>query len=384
MAGRILMVDDETFVLSSMQRSLRNRFEISTANSGIDGLEVLRSSAPFAVVVSDYQMPEMNGIEFLSQCRILAPDTVRIMLTGQADMRVAVNAVNQGHIFQFLCKPCPTEQLEAALSAAIEYYTLKESEKDLLDKTLKGSIKVLFDVLAMINPTAFNQASRLRQISRRVAKRLKMPNLWEVELSALLSLIGCVTIPEDILTRKVGMQRLTPEEIDVFNSHIRAGSRLVANIPRLEGVSKAIAYQQKRYDGSGLPPDEVMGLDIPMMGRLLKLILDYDELHQLGISTEKALVIMREHSSWYDPDMLLALENELSGTGETFLRKNVRLDELAEGMVTIQSVYDERGRIVLGANQEINGPVIQQLINYQKMSPIVQPILVITPLPEFD
>jgi DNA-binding NtrC family response regulator len=117
--------------------------ESTTATSGKAGLERLSSDGPFAVVVSDMRMPEMNGAAFLAQVRERAPDTVRVLLTGQADLDSAIAAVNEGQIFRFLTKPCAPEMLISSLRAAEEQHRLITAERVLLEQTLHGAVKAL-------------------------------------------------------------------------------------------------------------------------------------------------------------------------------------------------------------------------------------------------
>lgn len=132
---KILFVDDEQNILDSFKRNLRKLYTIDTAISGKAGLEILQENAPYAVVVSDMRMPEMDGIEFLTQVKNISPDTVRIMLTGNADMETAIDAVNQGNVYRFLVKPCAPEKLNEVLADALKKYRevvdLKESNEKL-------------------------------------------------------------------------------------------------------------------------------------------------------------------------------------------------------------------------------------------------------------
>jgi DNA-binding NtrC family response regulator len=132
MVEKILFVDDEPNVLSALKRELRKQFEIETAENGEAGLRTIAAFGPYAVVVSDYNMPGMNGTRFLSNVKKIAPNTVRIMLTGFASLDTAIRAVNEGNIFRLLIKPCPPELLSRALSAAIDQYRLIMTEKQLL------------------------------------------------------------------------------------------------------------------------------------------------------------------------------------------------------------------------------------------------------------
>src|SRR5581483_749570 len=139
-------VDDEPAVLEGLMLHLRRRFAVCTAPSGAAGSEAVRGKGPFACVMSDMRMPGMSGAEFLKQVRYLAPDTVRVLLTGQADMSAAVSAVNEGQIFRFLTKPCPPPSLLGALEAAVGQHALITAERELLEQTLRGTVKMLGDV----------------------------------------------------------------------------------------------------------------------------------------------------------------------------------------------------------------------------------------------
>jgi response regulator RpfG family c-di-GMP phosphodiesterase len=193
----VLLVDDEPNVRNSLSRELLEMdvCEVLTAQNGEEGLKVLRKNPKIAVIVSDYRMPGMDGIKFLTEAQRIVPDTTRIMLTGAADLEMAIEAVNSGRIFRFLLKPCPTEVFLNAIKASIRQNQLILGEREFLTKTLNGSIQILIDVLAAIDPESFAHAHRLRQLAHHLAVRLKLEQLWEVDLAALLSQIGSVTIP---------------------------------------------------------------------------------------------------------------------------------------------------------------------------------------------
>src|SRR5262245_28844758 len=125
----ILCVDDERNVVESMELNLRRQYQVKTALSGTQGLEILRSEKEVAVILSDMRMPEMDGAAFLAKARETSPDAVRILLTGFADVEAAVRAVNDGQIFRFLTKPCAPENLLTALAAGIEQHRLITAER---------------------------------------------------------------------------------------------------------------------------------------------------------------------------------------------------------------------------------------------------------------
>ena len=140
MTEKILLVDDEPNVLQSMQRQLRKRFKIVVAESGFEALAALKNKGPFAVIVSDMRMPGMDGVQLLSEAKDIFPDTVRTMLTGNADQETASEAVNTGQIFCFLTQPCSTAVLATSFGLAVRQHTLLIAEKELLNDTVKGSV----------------------------------------------------------------------------------------------------------------------------------------------------------------------------------------------------------------------------------------------------
>jgi two-component system NtrC family sensor kinase len=129
---RILLVDDEKNVLRSLERTfLDEEYEILKASSGIDGLSILESVSPVQVVISDYRMPEMNGVDFLREVCKKWPDTVRIVLSGYADTVSIVSAINEGEIYKFISKPWNDDELKVAIANALERYYLNKKNKEL-------------------------------------------------------------------------------------------------------------------------------------------------------------------------------------------------------------------------------------------------------------
>ena len=134
---KVLLVDDDAMVLAGLRRQLRNQFSIDTAMSGEEALQRLRENGPYAVIVSDFMMPGMNGVEFLSRVKKSNPETIRMMLTGTADMPTAIKAVNEGNIFQFHPKPCPAETLSEAIHSGLSHY-----KKTIADQHQLRKVKV--------------------------------------------------------------------------------------------------------------------------------------------------------------------------------------------------------------------------------------------------
>lgn len=250
MKDRILLVDDDSNILNGYKRALHKKFSIVVALGGNAALEIISNNDPFAVVVSDMRMPGMDGIQFLTKVKGKAPDTTRIMLTGNSDQDTAVNAVNEGNIFRFLCKPCTDEILERTLVAGIEQYQLKTAEKELLEKTVRGSIDILTELISILNPELFERTIKVKELMKIMASYLQIPKSWEMEVASMLSPIGYLGVPTEILNKLHNKDVLSDKEKDVLNSVPELGRDLVRNIPRLESISNIILFQNKRFDGS--------------------------------------------------------------------------------------------------------------------------------------
>lgn len=373
MTEKILFVDDEVHILDSMRRQLRKRFDIATAESGKEALEKFKTDGPFAVVVSDMRMPVMDGIKLLTYIKDLYPDTVRMMLTGNADQETAIEAVNKGQIFRFLNKPCPISVLVTSLALAQRQYRLLTAEKELLDKTLKGSINVLSELLSIANPTAFSSGVRIRSLALKVAQELSVTNLWQLEIAALMSQIGCVTLPGEILNKRYANVELSPEESEMLDKHPQVGASLLENIPRLEGVVSIIRKQLQAfsaYDPGDLDPEE-----INIGAQILRTVLDYDLLLFQGLNQREAIKHLGQQMDVYNPEIVLKLSN-IKMSEELTRIVSLRVKELAVGMYVEENIMARNGTLLTPKGQEITWPVLQGLLNFSKQLGVVEPVRV--------
>ena len=380
MSEKILFIDDDTNLLAAVERNLRLKFNLVTAPGGEAGLAKMAADGPFAVVVADMQMPGMNGVQLLTEVRKRHPETVRLMLTGNADQHTAVEAVNQGHVFQFLTKPCPTEMLALALQAGLKQYRLITAERELLEKTLNGSIKVLADVLSLIDPLSFGRGEALCGYMRAYVNSLNFENSWEFEMAAMLSQIGTVTIPPALIEKSRAGQELTKVEQDILARVPKTGADLLANIPRLESVARIVLYQQKHYDGSGFPVNVVRGEDIPIGARILKVLIDLLELEAQKMPKDAALKLMQQRMGWYDPRVLDAtfacFDIYLPDISAKSQGQPVAVKDLRAGQIVLADIVAENGKTLVMARSRITPVLLVRLANLAKFSPIQEPIYI--------
>lgn len=378
---RILFVDDDPNVLAAFQRNLRKQFTFDTANGGTEALAMLKECGPYAVIVADMQMPGMNGIELLTHARHDAPDTVRVMLTGNADQQTAIEAVNQGAVFRFLTKPCPTDQLQSMLETSLRQYELQRVERELLESTLAGSVKVLGEVLSMIDPASFGRGQKLRDSARVFGRFLHLSSTWELEVSAMLSHLGYVSIPPTILRKLDTGLELFPREQAIVDRAPQIGHDLLVHIPRLEAVAKNILYQNKRYDGGGYPSDSIAGQSIPFGARVLRILYDRAVLEDDGVAKNRAYEAMKQRVGVYDPDLLQKcficfqsfLENAISAERQV---RDVGVTELHAGEVLVSDVRTTSGTLLVSAGNRITDTMINRLKNYAEFDGVREPIFV--------
>ena len=383
MNEKVLFVDDDKNLLMSFERYFHKKFPVEIAEGGEAALEKISERGPFAVVVSDRQMPRMDGIQFLSIVKERAPDTVRIMLTGNADLEGAIKVVNEGNIFRFLTKPCSADILGRVVEDALAQYRLVVSEKELLNKTLSGSIKLLNDILSMIEPQSFGRAQTMRATIIGIAKKFKAENEWEIPLAAMLAPIGNVTIPPELLVRSRTGGALTKIEEQVIAQLPETAARLLANIPRLEGVARIVRYQHKNFDGSGIPQDSVKGEAIPLGSRLLKILADLAQLQAGGMGRPQALDEMQSRLGWYDPALLDAVREHygVALAARDAARQNISImiRDLSPGMVLHSNIETKDGTLILRAGHHITEMNLERIKNFDLVSGIKEPLFVEKP-----
>jgi len=366
---RILCVDDDPTLLHSLSLSLRRHFEVRTAASGQAGLETLRSGESFAVVISDMQMPSMSGPTFLAAVREICPDTVRIVLTGRGDQEAAIEAVNQGQIFRFLSKPCPTESLISALEVCVRQHHLITAERVLLEDTLRGSIRVLTNILSVSQPAAFGRSSRILGHVRQIAAQLGRRVDWQLECAVMLSQLGCVTLPPDTAERLYFGEKLDASERAMAAQIPDETERLLRDIPRLEGVLEILAGVRRSFEPVTGEPKGANGAALPLGSRILKLATDYEALESRGETGSKSLATLASRPGAYDPELLTAMGQVIGTCGCGARIQDLDVCDLRAGMILVDDMRGRDGRLLLARGRELTREVLTRLQNLSTTAP---------------
>ena len=351
---RVLCVDDEPNVLEGLALSLRRPYEVVTAPGGAAGLELLERDPSIAVVLSDMRMPGMNGAVFLARARELRPDAVRMLLTGHSDVDAAIAAINDGGIFRFLTKPCPPPVLLGAFAAANEQNRLATAERVLLEQTLRGAIKTLTDVLSLVAPAAFGRATRIRQVVCELADALELRERWQVEVAAMLSQLGCITLPAATAERLYFGRPLSPEEQKQVERVPAMTEQLLGNIPRMEIVQDILASMVGPGRAASPTSASLSPAAAAVAARgaaVLRVAVEFDALESAtGGSAELALGTLRGRGERYAPDVLQALF-KCRGLAEEV--RELPLSRLRVGMILADDVRLRSGVLLVARGYEI-------------------------------
>lgn len=375
----VLLVDDSEPFLKLMTAQLDGHFRVQTASSATDAMAALSSRNEFGVVISDMNMPGKDGATFLHDVQQRWPDVVRMMLTGHPTLEVGVEAVNRGNVFRLLQKPCPPNLLIRAVGDAMRQHELIISERVLLEKTLQGSVRVLTEMLALVAPQIFGRAERVRARMHELARCMHLPNTWELEIAAMVSQIGYVTVPPEVLRRAHSGAKLAGAELVMIEKAAQLGSQLLANIPRLEGVVRIVAHSQSHFQVPDRPSDGPPPEEIPLGARLLKIVCDFEDLVASGRSTQMSLAEMRTRTGHYDPEAFSAAaqcfmqeEARKPATAET----QIRIDELQVGRLVTRDIRSTDGLLLVAAGHRITLALLQHLRNFAGLGLLREPLTV--------
>lgn len=385
MGLKILLVDDDENVLAGLHRTLRRRFDLDIALGGPQALQAMEQHGPYAVLVADMQMPGMNGVELLQKVHEAWPNTIRLMLTGNLDQHTAMEAINQGRVFRFLTKPCLSEDLGGMLDAALRQHQLEAAERELLDQTLTGSLKVLTEILAVADPYAFARAELIRERATAIARRLGVEQIWEIDVATMMAPVGLVTLPAELVAKERRGDALTPKEEQAFCRVPEFVAGLLEGIPRLENVAQIVRYQNKSYGGGGHPPDGATGEEIPLGARILRVLSDFQDIEDRRGSRLVALEQLKLKRGVYDPRVLQELEALLQQAPTSFQSapsSTVPLDtprivapeDLRSGMLLTADVRTRMGMLVASAGTRLLDSHIEKLQNFDHLIGLAEPI----------
>ena len=412
---RVLCVDDEANILSALRRLFRpHGYAIVIAHSGAEGLAALEAQA-FDLVISDMRMPEMNGAQFLEQVHQRWPDTMRILLTGYADITSTIDAVNKGRVFRYISKPWNDEDLLMTVRQALEHKALAREKLRLealttrqnealreINATLEArviertealreanervkasfltSIKVFTNLMELRGGPLVGHSRRVADLARRIARHMGLEGqvVQDIFLASLLHDIGKIGLPDTLLARSV--TDMNGEDTHLYRKHPVTGEQALMALEDLHGAAKLVRGHHERFDGKGFP-DGLLGEFIPIGARILSVANDFDSL-QIGtiaprrMSAEAATRLIVDYSGKrYDPDVVeafLAVTSAVEAPASNTEERALNVDMLEPGMVLTRDLMSRQGYLMLAADFTLTRGIIRQIADYAEAENLPQ------------
>ena len=413
---RLLCVDDEANILNALKRLFRPQgYEILTATSGAEGLALL-DQREVDLVISDMRMPQMDGTQFLEQVCQRWPATIRILLTGFADVSSIIAIINRGEIYRYICKPwvdsevllvvrqaldlCQLAREKArleeltrsqnlelqALNAGLENVVAQrtaalqeamqslELAHDKLKKSFIASITVFANLIELRHGSRAGNSRRVADLARRIAQQLQLTGaeLQDITVAALLRDIGKLALPDRIIDKP--FENLGPEERQLLMTHPIRGQGALMALEQLTDAARLIRSQHERFDGVGYP-DGLSGPQIARGARILAAAGDYVDLQQgrigsLSLSASRAYeFVTAGRGKRYDPEVVDAFVAVLGPATERpapMLERKIVLEQLESGMVLSRDLLTRDGMLLLAAEHSLQPRVIAHLRAYAR------------------
>ncbi len=355
---RLLCVDDEPSVVAGIAANLRKEVQVVTATSGALGLEAIDRGPAFAVVISDMHMPQMNGVAFLSEVRRRAPDTVRLLLTGNADLETAILAVNEGQLFRFLRKPASVPELKSVVLAAVEQHNLVTAERVLLEQTLRGTVETLMDMLAVVNPAAFGHAAELRKLVSSVGAAVGLTNLWRLEVAAMFSQLSAIAVSPELLEKALRGAPLDEAEKAGFARGAKLVDGLLAKIPRLEPVRAILLEEQQLRGREGIA---IHGNESLAAAQVLRVCARFARVTGQGITEALVIERLRSRAEGHEARIIDALARVRGVVQRRDSMRELPARDLAPGMVLAEDLHASSGGLIARKGYEVTEGFVERV-----------------------
>jgi CheY-like chemotaxis protein len=373
-ASDIMVVDDQPANLKLLDDWLTHRgHSVRSFPRGRLALDAAARHPP-ELILLDINMPEMNGFEVCGRLKadeILATIPV-LFLSALNEERDKVQAFRSGGV-DYVTKPFNLEEVQARVETHLALYRARRIERDLLEKTLNGAVKALADFVHMTSPALAERSSVLRSMIVHMAAEMHLNDRWQYELSAMLCLIGCITLPVEAFEHAYGGADASAEEMKMYRAHPEVGFRLLSRIPRLEIVAEMIRLQQAESTKS--IQDQTVAKGVSM----LRIAQELDRQMLRGIPFRNACDQLRSAPGKFPVAILDALK-EYSLQIVQFGVQRVAAQQLLPGMILENDLRTRDGGVtVISKSATLTAPLIERVLNFAKTRGVREPILVRVP-----
>jgi len=391
---RVLYVDDEPQLLNSFMSLMRKEnLKITTLQDSEKINDILNSYDEFALVLSDQRMPGYDGVKVLEAVKEHNPDTIRVLVTGYADYKDTIRAINVSEISSYISKPWDDDQLKRQVNDWVAQFNLKLHNKyltklldeenyklnELLDGTVAQTVRVLGDLSKHVSPEISELGDRVKTLGISILKlmpEIPVVDKWHMFRAFDLFNLGVALLPLWLQSSIASNGLSAIDSSPIARNHHLIAANLLKNIPGLETIARIIELLAKNYNGTGEPEnDKVAGTDIPFGARLLHILINIVR-PSTDLRGHDLLNHMKRIPGKYDPhiiDFLLGRNLELGYITEDIY---VRIDALKEGMMVIADVRSLSGHLLLKSNTILNETFINVIRQWHARDPISEPLKV--------
>ena len=415
MEYKILFIDDEKDILSALGRLfIDDEFDIYSTTSPNDALEILKKDS-MDLIVSDQRMAEMSGVELLSQSRVYSPDSVRILLTGYADIKTAISSINDAGVYRYVSKPWDNSDLKSTIISALEFGRLKKENARLLELTKKqnfkliefnthlkdkvkeqtnniramldesvllnkklnisfvNSIKVFINMIKLRNPFVAIHMKDTSRMAKSIAMKMKLSKstIRDIEIAALLLDIGQIGTTDSILNKAYG--ELTTLEKTEYMKHPVLGQAALQSIESMKDIGMMVRAHHETWNGNGFP-DRLKSVDIPLASRIIAVANDYDGLLKGVLLPSKFTqqqakeYIVKNSKVRYDPEVVLIFVSILGSQiidDEKKLETKVASQRLKSGMILARDLFTFSGILILNEGTKLTELHINSIRDFE-------------------
>lgn len=401
----VLIVDDEEIVLAALRETLRRQYEVTAVSNPITALQLVQSQT-FAAILTDQQMPQLTGLEFLAQAKLIQPDATRILITAVLSLNTVIDSINKGEIYRFIVKPWLREELLATVHNAVQRFDLiqrnqtlqqqmhvanadlaaqlkrvaeqntrLEQLNDALKRNLRCSVNLCLRTLEAYWPVLGNQARRVQELCRAMANSLQLSEAEKgvLDIAALLHDIGLIEVRRELIRRWYTQpETLNSAEQKLIEHHPILSQEVIGFVEHLEEVGKIVRAHHERFDGFGYP-DGLQGDAIPWLARLLAVAVAYASLPEAASALDP---IRAGSGTLFDPEAVRAFVRSLPHAALPRRQREVLLSELRPGMVLARGIYTSGGLLLVSEDQQLSEAYIEKLRRHDQQDPITQTLIV--------
>lgn len=372
---KILIVDDTEPIAKLMSDQLEKKYgdniHIFTAYSGDEAFELMKQT-DIDILISDLEMPGMDGISLLRKSQEDFPDTLRILLSGYADLENLANALNDCGIRNFINKPWKASSLYIIIDSAINEITLLRENarlQEINNKSFLELFSLLNDLISELSPTLFNYSLKTASLCAKIAEEMGYDeeNSKDLETAAMLHAISLLGMPTKIY--RTHPSQLSGELRAMYAKYPEVSAEMLKSTPRLAAARALIKLHTENVDGSG--PLGMKGNNLPVKARILRLCVHYYAAVFLREADKKntLIEISRKAGTWFDKKclevFLKILSKELGAVSYP-----VRINDLKLGMKLGKDIYSKTKSILLPQGAVINNLNLKRLRIYNELNPI--------------